>query len=409
MRYDPSKAGSIAELIAPPYDVISSEAQQALLDRHPANFVRLEYGKHGGGSDRYESARDLLESWLRGGILIEDETPALYVYEQTFQLPETQEERRRLKTFAAVRLEPWGGSVYPHERTLTAPKQDRMRLMEACRANLSPILGVAQDPKGAFNAALREAADGADPIVDAADDLGQRHRLWRVDEAAAVSRIQSAFGGTSVTIADGHHRYETSLAYQQRHGARHTSGDADYTLMGVVSSGSEDLAILPIHRLASGVSAERLAELPAALERSFHVQRRRVDERLPDAEVDFSLYLGGGELLDATLREESRGALSGLPPALAELSVSKLHAALLRDLLGVDTNEEAGQRQVSYTARLGEALEKVRSGEAQLAALTRPIAMEEVERAARAGVPMPQKSTYFYPKLPSGLAARRLH
>lgn len=405
MRYNPEAVGSIADLTAPPFDVISPEAQRELYDRHPVNFVRLEYGRHGNGADRYASAKRLMNAWLQDGTLIEENRPAFYVYEQTFQLPEAEHiERRRLTAFAAIRLEPWGNGVYPHERTLAAPKADRMRLMEACRANLSPILGAAQDPRGTFNAALRATADASEPAVDAVDPIGQRHRLWVVDEPSETARILHAFNGADVTIADGHHRYETALAYR----SRHPSGAADFALIGLTSSGAEDLVILPIHRLITGAASERLSTLAENLEKAFQVRRRPLDEELTDETVDFSLYMGGEELLDAKLRGDAIGALADLPSALAELSVSKLHAVLLREALHIDTNEEAGQRQVSYTTRRTEALEKVRGGEAQLAALTRPILMSEVEKTARAGCAMPQKSTYFYPKLPSGLVARRL-
>ncbi len=405
MRYNPEAVGSIADVISPPYDVISPKAQQELHNRHPANFVRLEYGRHGGGEDRYASARRLMNAWLHDGTLMEEDRPAFYVYEQTFQLPEAEHvERRRLTAFAAIKLEPWGNGVYPHERTLAAPKADRMRLMEACRANLSPILGVAQDPQGIFNNALRETADASEPAVDVVDPLGQRHRLWVVHQPSEIARIQHAFDGAGVTIADGHHRYETALAYR----SRHPSGAADFALIGLTSSGAEDLVILPIHRLISGAAPERLSTLAENLTKTFHIRRRRLDEELTDKKVDFSLYLGGEELLDAKLRGDAVGALADLPAALAELPVSKLHAVLLRETLHIDTNEEAGQRQVSYTARRTEALEKVRGGEAQLAALTSPLPMSAVEKTARAGCAMPQKSTYFYPKLPSGLVARRL-
>ena len=405
MRYNAEAVGSIADVISPPYDVISPEAQQELYDRHPANFVRLEYGKHGGGKDRYASAQRLMNAWLEDGTLIEENSPAFYVYEQTFKLPEAEQmERRRLTAFAAIQLEPWGNGVYPHERTLAAPKADRMRLMEACRANLSPILGVAQDPDGNFNNALRATADASEPAVDAVDALGQRHRLWVVHKPSETERIQHAFDGAGVTIADGHHRYETALAYR----SRHPNGAADFALIGLTSSGAEDLVILPIHRLVSGVASERLSTLAENLKKSFHIRRRRLDEKLTDEKVDFSLYMGGEELLDAELRGDAAGALADLPPALAELSVSKLHAVLLRETLQIDTNKEAGQRQVSYTPRRAEALDKVRGGEAQLAALTRPMPMSTVEKTARAGCAMPQKSTYFYPKLASGLVALRL-
>ncbi len=418
LRYAPHLADVIADVIAPPYDVISPELQQQLHARHPANFIRLEYGQDTHDADRYAHAGATLDEWTRDGTLVRDDTPAYYVYEQTFTLPDgvdapdARAEYRRRAVFAAVGLEPWGGTIHPHEKTLAGPKKDRLQLMAATRANLSPVFAIASDPDRSIDKALGDAAGRGKLLYDGTDSQGQTHRLWRADGAVAAD-LRQKLDGASLTIADGHHRYETALAYRDQARADAPSACAsESVMMSIVSSQSDELIILPAYRLLSGLAPDTIASLPKRLAEGGH----GVDEAPTTAGTDdvdamlaavraeaastFGLSIAGGRSYTV-----ARPASSGTG---ADLDVAYLHERLLPEYLGVDTNEPSGQAHVRYTVSRDHALNAVRSGEAQAAVFVRGVTMAEVERVARSGGTMPQKSTYFYPKMPSGLVARRL-
>lgn len=421
LRYSPHLADAIADVIAPPYDVISPEMQSRLHDRHPANFIRLEYGRDANGTDRYAHARLTLDSWRRDGFLVQDDTPSYYLYEQSFTLPEgahapdAREVYRRRSVFASVGLEPYGASIFPHEKTLAGPKADRMRLIEATEANLSPVFAIVSDPTKAADHAIADLMQRSPLLYSAVDDGGQAHRVWRANGPPA-EELSHAVAGASLTIADGHHRYETALAY--RDGVRATNGavasrGADSVMMSLVSSQSDELIILPAFRLISGVDEDAINALPRRLgERGYKVAEfddgdggataRMLEEVRSSTATTFGLCLPGGRLLSVSPGSDAAPVTRDL------LDVAYLHERLLPEFLGVDTNEPVGQSHVRYTVNQERALAAVRAGDAQLAVFVRGVTMSEVERVARSGGTMPQKSTYFYPKMPSGFVARSL-
>lgn len=402
-------------LIAPPYDVIDELARRQLHERHPYNVIRLEYGYDTPERDRYAESATRWRQWFREGVLALDAQPTLTLYEQTFRLPEGvvlpagKETYARRACFAAVPLEEFGkGRVYPHERTLSAPKTDRLRLLSACRANISPVFGILSDPEGAFQQLLNQLATTREPLHQFRDESETLHTLWRLDAPEDIAHLCDVADENPIVIADGHHRYETALAYRNQLRAsseRWTENHpANRVLMAVVSDRSEDLIVLPIHRLVEGVEPHLLQDFVGRLRDRFTV---RVHSLAQISEEEFlrrlmaspgttyGFYLGGERFYEATRKEADE-----------ELAVVRLHSEVFRALLKVDTDDPSDQKRVSYTIRLDEALTSVRTGRAQLAAFAKPPTVADVERFAFAGRTMPQKSTYFYPKLPTGLVMR---
>ena len=265
---------NLAALVTPPYDVISPEAQERYYARDPHNIIRLELGRDEPGDDslnnKYTRAATLFAEWRLEGVMRQD-APSLYVYEQTFSVADA--ERRRMGLLARVRLEPWDARVIlPHERTMSKPKDDRLKLFHACAANLSPLMSLYDDPDQELSAILNEATTSA-PDADFADDAGERHRLWRLDDPALAQTVAAFFAPRQLYIADGHHRYETSLTYRDevRADRKETFADdaTDFVLMSLTAIEDPGLVVLPTHRILRGASADDLAALPERLERHF--------------------------------------------------------------------------------------------------------------------------------------------
>ncbi|GIX06157.1 MAG: hypothetical protein KatS3mg115_0560 [Candidatus Poribacteria bacterium] len=415
IRYADRLADRLGQLIAPPYDVISPQLQEELYRRDPYNFVRLEQPDGSSGEGRYRQAAERLGAWIKEGILVQEERPAFYLYEQEFPLPEgvwVPEPRagyRRRALFAAVELVPWGEGVYPHERTLAAPKADRLRMIETTQANLSPVFGILDDPEGRMEEQLRRRAEETAPLVEFSDPDGGRHRLWRIESPEEVAMLRSELTGP-IVVADGHHRYETALAYAQAHGSLSPEDPRRFVLMGLVSSRSDALLILPIHRVLGGIAEPQVERLPFLLEEIASLTSFAEGNpepvlgalrRAPSSAWAF--YARPWGYLLAVLRS---GEKEGVGPD--RLEVVQLHRSILHGLLGVDTDDPAAQERVVYTVRVDEAVERVRSRAADLAVFLRPLRVADVLEIAYAGETMPQKSTYFYPKLPSGLVFRLL-
>jgi uncharacterized protein (DUF1015 family) len=431
LRYDPAVVGDLSAVISPPYDVISAAERARLLARHPRNVVRVELpvsaAEHAGTDpDKpYRAAADTLRAWREDGTLRLDERPALYVYEQRYRLPEALSggvERIQRGFFARLRLEPFGDGVRPHERTLSAPKLDRLRLLRATKTDTSPIVVLSDDRAGRTAEILgRIAADP--PTAEAIDDEGTRHRLWALSAEAGAQR--DLIAGAEVrplTIADGHHRYETALRYRdERRSDRaalpggapgidvdEASSEAplEYVLALVLDAAeaqSEGAPIvLPTHRLLAGDRG--LAEaLIAGARRYFAVSSRRPDELVREFSPPFGAgppgrfgLLVGDTAYDLAARPEAVEQLfpAGVPPVVRSLDSAVLEVALGRLV---------SDPQLSYTHDAGKAHRAVESGEAAAAFLLRPTAVADVIRVAAAGALMPQKSTYFYPKAATGL------
>ena len=426
IRYDLGRVGTLADVVAPPYDVIDPDLQQRLYARSPYNVVRLELPREEPGdtdtNNRYTRAAATLFEWLGEDILVKDSTRCLYAYEQEFEI-EGQRFRRR-GFLARVRLEPLGaGQIFPHEETLSGPKADRLNLYRAVGMNVSPVFGLYPDETGEVFAPFEELLPRTLPL-EAADDSGVVNRLWPVSDPGVIGRVTAAMGGRPVFIADGHHRYETSLHYleEKRAAGEVPNDDAapNFVLMMLVGMGDPGLRILPTHRLISGVPDLTADQLREALGSYFEVEAAGTGEQgardawgLIEADGTQAL-LGFGTAADGVwqtarlVRPEVMDEMAARhSPAWRELAVSVLHVLVLNYLLP----KALGLSRVPscrYVHRLDEAQEAVARRECPAAALVPPATMAHVEAIAGNREKMPPKSTYFYPKLLTGLVLNSL-
>lgn len=398
----------LSDVIAPPYDVISPDEQDRLYARSPYNVVRLELGRE---PDRYAEARTCYQAWRDAGVLRRDE-PSLYVYEQRFY-----DDKRRRGLFARLRLEPWSaGVVLPHEETLSKPKADRLELLRAVKANVSPVFALYEDPRQELSGTLASICRQP-PSAEARDDAGEDHLLWRISDPGVVSGISSFFTDKQLFIADGHHRYETALAYRDEA----KSAEAGYVLTALVDFADPGLVVLPTHRLLAGLSGVSLRRLADRLGEYFQVVAA-TDEPGPKA-IEAALQQLNASALPAyglygpkpsglrvlALKPEWRGVTldPSHTPAWNQLDVAVLHSILAR-ILGLDAEDLASERYFSYTRDAAAAVRQVQQDEAQLALLLRPTPATAIRDVALARDKMPQKSTYFYPKLATGLVINPL-
>jgi uncharacterized protein (DUF1015 family) len=418
-RYDLGRVGNLSDVVAPPYDVIDPALQQALYAQSPYNVVRLELNKEEPTDteteNRYTRAARFLRDWQRDDILVQDSARSLYVYYQDFEVEGRRYTRRGF--LARVRLEPFGaGRIYAHEETLAGPKADRLRLLHATAMNLSPIFGLYPDPDSEVMKQLDALVSRMLPL-QATDHLGVVSRLWPVTDQHVISSVIGLLGPKPIFIADGHHRYETSLRYlEERRAAGEVCDDEappHFTLMMLVGMSDPGLLILPTHRLISGIpdlSADRLAEILAP---HFTVERigageQAAHETWETIEADGSQdLLGFGTVADgvwqmARFRSPQLMAerAANHSPAWRSLAVSILHVAVLDHLLPQATG---GKPECKYVHLLREVTDAVAARQCQLAALVPPAAMQHVEQIAGNLEKMPPKSTYFYPKLLTGL------
>jgi uncharacterized protein (DUF1015 family) len=419
-RYDLGRAGALSELVAPPYDVVGPALQQALYERGPYNAIRLELAKERPGDtetdNRYHRAALDLKEWLAQDVLRQDSLRHLYVCEQEFTVEGKSYRRRGF--IARVRLEPFGvGRIFPHEETLSGPKADRLRLFHATNMNLSPIFGLYPDEENEVFAKIEPLLYRSPPL-EATDHLGVVSRLWPIADERIISGIVGLMGPKPVFIADGHHRYETGLRYlEERKAAGEVANDEaapNFTMMMLVSMSDPGLIILPTHRLLSGLPDLTVGKLRQALEPHFLVEMIgngdvAALETWEQIEMDGSQALLGFHTNADDAWMTARFQAPQLIKQLADqhsddwrdLAVSVLHVVVLGKLLG-------GTPQCRYVHLLSEVREAIQAKECQLAALVPPATMGHVERIAGNREKMPPKSTYFYPKLLTGLVFNSL-
>lgn len=400
IRYNSDKVGDLAGVITPPYDVITAEDQEQLYRRNPHNFIRLEYGKtgpgKGSGEDRYTRAAAFLQKWLDQKALLREEKPSFYLYRQTFTHQGALYHRSGL--IAALKLEPYSRKVIlPHEDTLASPKADRLALLRLCRANFSPIFGLFSDPARRF-AEICAPLEQKAPLYHFSDHSGEEHQLWQVAGAAAQEALTRLIAPQKVFIADGHHRYDTALRHAQEFGPESGPGSG-YVLAVLVPLEDPGLLILPFHRLLRGLDGEQLALLKEKVRERFKTKRYSAPDQLLSglaaaASPALGLLLPEGCFLLTT--EEKQGP--------EELDVSLLKRLLLDPIF----DDTAAERYLDFTISGVEAAEAVARGKAQAAFLLKPTPVEAVTARAVKGENMPQKSTCFYPKLPSGLVVHHL-
>jgi len=418
LRYDLTRVGDPARVLAPPYDVISETQRQELEARHPHNVVRLELPR-GEGDAKYGHAAALLDSWTAEGILRRDERPALYRYEQTFRFPpDGGKDLTRKGFFGLVKLEPFANRVVlPHEHTLSAPKEDRRKLMRATRTHISQVFGLYRDPEGATEAPLREA-ESAPALLDGTTADGCRHRLWAVTDPRAIARVAEVLRDKQILIADGHHRYETMVGLRDElrpAGRAPGRSGADWGAIFLARAEDPGLLVLPTHRLVAQLPSSlwNPDALRASAATAFEVTRddqgdaAAIEARLASAaaagRVAFAVR-AAGERQTTWLTLKPDADLSALgPPALRQLDVSVLHGLVLGPLLGIDAGAMAKQSYLGYTHDTQQALAEVAGGRVQAAFLMNATKVHQVLEACEAGFVLPQKSTYFQPKLATGL------
>jgi uncharacterized protein (DUF1015 family) len=403
-HYDLEKVGSLADVVAPPYDVIDQAQRAELAGRSPYNVVELDLPRDPAGGDPYQHAAELLREWIDDGALIRNGEPEIWALEQDYTAPDGSRLTRR-GFLARVRLAQYGEGIRPHERTQPGPKEDRLRLTRATRHNLSPIFAL--HPGNVWQHI--DPALGDDPWGEVTDADGTAHRVWRIGDPAVHEAIASELETGELLIADGHHRYETSLAYQREVGA---GGPADYVLMALVSLEDPGLTVFPTHRLISGLADDpaRQEALANGLRELFDVEEVPADQLDPGGSegvgvfgyIDshfkraFRLRLRDTARLDEALADRS-AAYRGLDAAILEELV-------LKGILGMTQDDIAAKRGIGYTPSIDEALAKLDAGDYQAAFLLRPTPVEQVRAVAAEGETMPPKSTYFFPKLLTGIA-----
>lgn len=431
LHYDRAVVGDVGAVLCPPYDVIDAAGERRLLDRHPNNAVRVELttvSVAGGPDERYARAAETLREWGRQGALVRDDAPAIYLHEATFPLGEITRTRREL--IAAVGLEPWDRRVVlPHERTFDRPKADRFRLLEATATNLSPILSFFRRQRGADDAV--EAAwrwtVSESPIGEGTDADGVGHRLWALPAGAQADDVTQFFADRPLFIADGHHRYETALHYletrrQQAGGDLPPDHPARFVLMHLIAEDDPGLVILPLHRLLRGLGSVDRADLLDRLRAELDVQERPASAATSAEELSAVLAERGasGQALGlygptpgtyALLTRPTGAPLpAGIPrdrdPSWQGLDVVLVDATIVRPI--IEARGLHAEDVLEYTRDARDAAERVNAGEFDLAVLLNPTRVDQVAAVALAGERMPEKSTYFYPKAPTGLVFRPL-
>jgi uncharacterized protein (DUF1015 family) len=403
LHYDPEVVGPLADVVAPPYDVIDSSQRAELIARSPFNVVAIDLPR--GEPDPYAAARELFESWQLQGALVRDHEPALWAHTQDYSGPDGRTFTRR-GFFCRVRIEGYGpGRVRPHERTHPGPKEDRLRLTRATRADISPIFSLYSDPGHAAWDALAPATK-QEPWGEVTDADGTVHRIWRVPDPTVVAAVQAATADAELLIADGHHRYETMQAYAEEIGGE---GEHNYILMCLVALEDPGLTVFPTHRLVRGLDDERRRTLQQTLSRDFEISEVPVEQIAP-ADGEGPLELGyidshHGRALRLILKDQAIAdrALAGHSEAYRHLDTGVLETLILKGALGLSDEDISHFNGMFYARDTAEALAMVSSGEYEAAFLMRATPVAQVRDVAAAGENMPPKSTYFFPKLLTGL------
>jgi uncharacterized protein (DUF1015 family) len=419
LLYNLEIVGSLDEVTAPPYDVISPDQQEALYQKNPHNVVRLIFGK---GSDqdsdtdnRYTRSAKVFEGWINEGVLKRDDEPGLYLYSQEYEFE--GERFCRVGFFALVKIEDFSeGNICPHEFTLAKAKTDRTKLLNACHANFSPIFGLYSDPEGKIDSFLHEGVKSKPLSV--IDDSKIVHKLWRLSNSESNKKICDLIRDKKIYIADGHHRYETALAFSKDNKDK-VIGSV-HVMMFLTNMDSDSMSIFPIHRVVKSPTPfdfakflERVTEYFDVIPWSTEVSGAEIKSRLQEYGKDritFCAYMGK-ERTYTLIAHDPKNILPLLdnsePKDLQVLDVMQLHAIIFREILGIDTRDTAGQQYVSYKVNSEEAMAMVDVGDYDVAFFINPTQIDEVRRLAGMGIRLPQKATFFYPKLLSGLVINK--
>ncbi len=402
LLYDVSKV-SIEDVLAPPYDIITPEGRESLYEKSPHNVVRIDFGREevgdNGIDNKYTRARRCFDTWIKDGVLIRTIRPSFFAYEITYTIHEKR--KRTLGFLGLVKLEELGkGSIYPHECTHSKPKRDRLNLLRVCEANTSPIFSLYKSQADGISGILSKTTL-TKPYLQAADALGNLHRLWQIDQSEEIEIIKQGLTDKSVFIADGHHRYETSFEYFREMSVKKPPPSGaksyDYTLMFLVNMIDEGITILPTHRLIREVPEDILDRLSKYFEIETISDDFDIRTRLSGRKNAFGFFR---RLEKVWYLLTYRGRdLSEAHPSMREIDVIILHEMVFKKIL---TNPEIG-----YEMDVTKTLDQVNRGEFAAAFFLNPTRVEDVEKSAFSSMRMPPKSTYFYPKLLTGLVLNK--
>ena len=424
LRYDTSKIGSLSDVTAPPYDIISPEEQDKYCE-NPHNIIHLELGKvydtDTDENNRYTRARDCLSDWMEDGVLKREDSPAYYLYEEIFSLPDGSV--KSLKgLISAVELVPFSEKVIlPHEETLSKAKKDRFALMSETNANFSPIYFLYMDEEKTVNKIIEQVIK-TNPTETFKTKDGIIHNLWVIKEPDLLSKIEISFKDKQLFIADGHHRYETALNYRNKLSETVENFDeshgGNYIMAFAVEMDDPGLVVLPTHRIIKNLESFDEEKIVSSLENTFNVSKIASTspdtdgEKILDEHKDvssFVMYTGKDYFYLLTLKDEDamKKALPERSDAYRGLDVSVLHTLILDGHFGIDTDNMANQKNLVYTKFSTEAISSVKSGEAQCSFLLNATKVRQIKDVSLLNEKMPQKSTYFYPKLITGLVINK--
>jgi uncharacterized protein (DUF1015 family) len=413
LHYDLDAVGSPQDVVAPPYDVIDPEMRAKLLERSPYNAVAIDlpkpYGETGPQAaeqaDPYAYAGQTIEAWIKAGALVQDAMPTIWAMEQEYTGPDGASHRRN-GVFARVRIEDFeSGVILPHERTLPGPKQDRLELMRATRCNLSPIFSLStEDPWPA----VQDETEIETAIGEVEDPSGARTRYWGLENPEVHENVAAVLADAQLLIADGHHRYETAIAYRDEIGGE---GPHDYTLMAITGLDDPGLTVFPTHRLLSGFAgdAERQRRLGEGLREIFDVTEVETDRIDPIGEEGvgvFGLYDSFHKrAFRLRLKDTSEldRLLEGQPEAYRRLDAAILETLVLKKIAGLSEEDILAKRGLGYAKSVEDSLDLIDRGTYDVAFVLRPVPVDQVREICESDANMPPKSTYFYPKVPTGL------
>jgi uncharacterized protein (DUF1015 family) len=397
LRYEPSEVGSLGDVIAPPYDVIDDAMRNELAARSPYNVVHVDL------PPSYDRAAETMRDWRERGVLVQEDEPAVWVLRQDYDAPDGSR-RTRTGVFARVRVDEYGpGRIRPHERTHPGPKEDRLRLTRATRTNLSPIFALFPDPNAVAERAT-ELISGTEPFAQVDGET-----LWRTTDEDLISELQMALADAELLIADGHHRYETARVYAEEVGGE---GEHRYVLMLLCALSDPGLLVFPTHRLLTGLKddSDKQIAIRDVLRANFEIEELADPQQLEPPAGDGRVAFGYMDSFfkrpfRATLKDQSIAdrVLTGMPPAYRRLDTAVLEALVLRGALEMSEDDISHLRGLDYSKDLTDAIEAVQTGRADAGFFMRATPVEQVREVAAEGESMPPKSTYFYPKVPTGL------
>lgn len=407
--------------ISPPYDVIDAEKQEKLYNSNDYNIVRAIKGKtkpaDNDNENVYTRANDYLTNAIAENALIQDEKPAIYSYVQNFTIADQPFQRSGF--IALGGLTEFGDRVKPHEKTLDGPKADRLKLMTATKSQFGQIFMLFDDPKKIADEIIDNSIRD-NPLLDYTDDENVRHRLFAITDTDDINAIADMMSDKDAVIADGHHRYETALNYYKQSG----NPDAKYRMMTFVNMHNDGLVILGTHRLIGDLQNFDIKQLIEKLDESFTIEKFTIDqkdkmfdamrENFENSKISFGLYANDDAFYCITLTDD--GIMDKLAPAVSDaskkLDVSVLHTVILDNILGIGEKQLASQSNIEYIKDIGNAIDtsiaRVNSGEKQAVFFMNPTRIEQVRQVAAEGEKMPQKSTFFHPKIFTGLTINKL-